>query len=298
MPSVIVGNLGSNLEPRWYDRFGIKVTPVHMSVDGKLIDTRTFQSTAEIDTVIRSAKKHPHILGTSAAEFMPLLSELQRHYDEIVVVCTSRRTIGTYEAAIAADRTLRTMTTKRAEVRVIDSGTLDLGVGLVTLYVAQAVAAGHRGRELVESAEAVGSAGRFTFAPLSLEYLVRSGRASFLAAQAAELFNRRPLLGMVNGETHKLGTISKSADATAAIADDLVEQFGAGSPVWCGVMHGGNPTEAQRLAHKLRVVFNVRLQIVREISAGPYMSVGQGAVGAYVTPCSAMAWPTFSVDLS
>ncbi len=135
MPSVIVGNLGSNLEPRWYDRFGIKVTPVHVSVDGKLIDTRTFRSTAEIDTVIRSAKKHPHILGTSAAEFIPLFNELQRHYDEI----------------------------------------------------AGALAAGHRGRELAESAEAVGSAGRFTFAPLSLEYLVRSGRASFLAVVSTTL---------------------------------------------------------------------------------------------------------------
>ena len=291
MPSVIVGNLGSNLDQRWYDRFGIKVTPVHMSVDGKLFDTRTFHSTAEIDTVIRSAKKHPHILGTSAAEFIPMFNELQHDYDEIFVVCTSRRTIGTYEAAIAADRTLRTMAVKHAEVRVIDSGTLDLGVGLVTLYVAGALAAGHRGREVAESAEAFGRAGKFTFAPLSLEYLVRSGRAGFLAAQAAELFNRRPLLGFIDGENHRLGTVSKSSDVTTAITTDLIEQFGAGSAVWCGVMHGANPTDAERLARKLRVAFDVRLLVIREISAGPYMSVGQGAVGAFVTPCSAMAWP-------
>jgi DegV family protein with EDD domain len=297
MGAVIVGNLGSNLDRRVYDRFGVKVTPVHMSVDGTLIDTRTFHSTAEIDKVIRGAKKHPHILGTSAAEFIPLFNELQRQYDEIIVVCTSKRTIGTYDAALAADRALRSMAAKRAEVRVIDSGSLDLGVGLVTLYVAGALAAGHTGRELVSSAEAVGRAGRFVFTPLSLEYLVRSGRASFLTAQAAELFNRRPLLGFVNGETQKLGTISKNADAPALITDDLVRNIGGKQSVWAGVMHGGAPAEAERLADRLREAFDVRLLVIREISAGVYMSVGQGAVGAFVTPCASMTWPV-SVDLT
>lgn len=290
--SAIVANRAANLGQKLYDRFNIHLTPVQMAIDGVRVDTVKFQSTIDIDDVVKSAKAHPHILGTSAAEFVPMLSQLQRSHSEIFVVVTAKRTIGTYDAALAAARTMQAMGAARgSSIHVIDSGSLDLGTGLVTLFVAGALKEGHHGRELVAAAEAVGRAGKFTFSPRSLDYIVRSGRASFLQAQAAELFNRRAMLGFVNGEAQKLGTISKSGDVVAAITDDLIKHVGRGKAVWCGVMHAAAESEAARLEASLRSAFDVRLSLTREVSAGVYMSVGAGAVGAFVTPCDSMAWP-------
>jgi DegV family protein with EDD domain len=265
-----------------------------MVVDGQSYDTKTLRSTSEIDALIGRAKKFPHILGTSAAEYVMAFNVLRQNYDEILAIVTARNTIGTYDAALAAARSLKAAG-KETNIHVIDSSTLDLGVGLVVLFVHASAKAGHHGVELVKAAETLGKAGRFIYAPQSLDYLVKGGRASFLAAQAAELFNRRVLLGHIDGESQKVGTFSKSQDVVTVIADNLVDNIGKGEPVWAAVMHGDNPAEAQRLAERLRRSFDVRFLLTREISAGVYMNVGKGAVGAYVTPVRNLPW---QVDLN
>lgn len=289
MPTVVVSNLAANLGVPLFDKLGIVVTPVTMMIDGEAVDTRTFRATADIDTAIAKAKKFPHILGTSAAEYLTILNTLRHSFEEIFVVVTSRNTIGTYEAAQAAGRTLKSVG-KDINVHVIDSGTLDLGVGLVTLFAYASAKAGRHGDAVVKAAEALGKAGRFVYSPASLDYLVKGGRANFLSAQAAELFNRRVLLGHIDGMNQKIGTFNKSQDAVTVIADNLVDNIGRGKKVWAAVMHGGNAPDAARLAERLRASFDVQFLMQREISAGVYLNVGKGAVGAYVTPVDQLPW--------
>jgi DegV family protein with EDD domain len=275
-----------------YERYGIVTIPALCVADGVTIDTRTIKSCDDIDKMIAKAERHPIILGTPATEFLVAFTELQRTYDDIIVVATSRRTFQTYDAAISAAKTLKTVrAVKTANVHVVDAGCLDIGVGLITLFVAKALAAGHNPTDVAHAAERFGRKSISILAPPSLDYLIRSGRGSLLAASAAEFFGRRVLIEHVDGTTRRGGTFSKNADVADVLTKGLVDHLGIGAPVWVGIMHGGNPDDAKRLEEKLRSQLNVRECLCRELSVGVYLSMGRGTLGGVVFPCGEMAWP-------
>ncbi|MBC7794476.1 MAG: DegV family EDD domain-containing protein [Clostridia bacterium] len=296
MRSVVVSHIGANLGSSLFDRLGVVVTTNTMIIDGKPIDTRTFKSTAAIDTSIANAKEFPHILSTSAGEYVSVFDALRQNYDEIMCVVSSRNSIGGYEAARAASRALKAVG-KETNVHIIDSGSIDLGVGLVVLFTTASVKAGYGGERLVEAAEAFGKSARFVFSPQSLDYLVKGGRANFLAAQAAELLGRRVLLAHFGGTSHKLGTFGARQDPVTAITHDIVGNIGRGKKVWAAVMHGANIADAERLADRLRNVFDVQLLLTREVSPGVYLHGGSGVVGACVMPLDKLPWPLVVPEL-
>jgi fatty acid-binding protein DegV len=60
--------------------------------------------------------------------------------------------------------------------------------------------------------------------------------------------------------------------------------------VWIGVSHGGVPDDAQRLADKLRDVYDVELCLVEPITPSVYLHAGPGGLGACIFPLRGLPW--------
>jgi DegV family protein with EDD domain len=205
----ILTNPGANLPAALIEHYGIFLTSSNIVVDGEQHDAREGLSLEQVDAWVESAEEHPYVLGTSAAEFARSYLEIGEQDPEILVVMSSRKIIQSYDAARSAVRTLESHPVGRdLRIRVVDSTSTDLGLGLPTLAAAEAARAGFGLDECAELVEAMAARGRFASIPRTLDNLVRGGRASFLRGWMAKMFGLRPMLSVVDGEAQMVGKCS------------------------------------------------------------------------------------------
>lgn len=282
---VILTNPGSNLSPAVVARYGIELTPQKIVVDGVEHDTRGEIDPSQIDTWVRTAREHPYVLGTSAAEFAATFAALTKRDRHVLAVMTSRNLIGSHDSAVAAKGALEKQPGRQhVDIRVVDSGFTDIGAGLACILAAEGAAAGHSMNEVVALLDAYRTQSCFALVPDTLEYLVKGGRATALRAFLANVFGVRPLIGMVDGGLTVHAKISTANDRGEAIAAYAERQLGGGRPVWVGIFHGNAPARASSLAESLRRRFVVQYECVRPLAASIYLHGGPGVVGAVVTP--------------
>ena len=282
---IILTNPGSNVPPDLVARYGVELTPQKIMVDGVEHDTRGEIDFAEIDAWVRTAKEHPYVLGTSAAQFTSVFVALAKRDPQIFAVMTSRKVIQTHDSAVAAKRSLEKQLGRgQLDVHVADSGFTDLGAGFAVALAGEAARAGRTMEEAAALVDAYRQQARFTLVPDTLEYLVKGGRATALRSFMANVLRVKPLIGMVDGELAKLGKVVGSSDRGEAIASDMERELGQGRRVWVGVFHGNAPSRASTLARALSRRFRVEYQCIRPLAASIYLHMGPGAVGAVVAP--------------
>lgn len=286
----IVTNPGSNLSSAQLARYDIVLTPQQVMADGVSHPTKSMSGVAEIDRIVQGAKTHPHVLGTSAAEFVTLVNSIGPRDPDIIIVTTSRKVIGTYDAAIAAARTLATFPAFRnVSVSVVDSMLGDVAAGYLSMFCAESAKAGKSPKEIVAAARSLAEAGRLVMIPTNLDNLVKSGRATFLRSMAATLLQKLPVLHMAHGEFGSVGTISRSAHRPTAIVDHLVGEVPPRGKMFVGIAHAYQEAAANELLALLRQRYDVHCAMIREWSPAIYLNVGN-SVGAFVIPLDAAPW--------
>lgn len=286
---LIVTNPGSNLSEAELAAYGVRLTPQQIVVDGVSHDTRAGVTHEQIDAWVRGAKVHPHVVGTTAAEFVTIFRELLRADPEVFAVMTSRKIIGSHDAAVAAARTL-VESHKTPRVHVLDSGVTDLGAGLACALVGEAIVAGLTPAAIEELIAAYRAHARFVFVPETLDYLVKGGRATVVRAFLANVLGVRPLIGFVDGELKVLRKVDKKGDLAAELCAALEETIPAGRPMWAAVMHGGGLVKASLAATAVRARWSVEWQVVRPLSPSIYLHAGPGTVGVAAIDLTALPW--------
>lgn len=277
---LIITNPGSNLTGEEIARYGIRLTPQQIIVDGTSHDTRLGVSHETIDGWVRTAKVHPYVVGTTAAEFVALFRELVRVDREILAVMTSRKIIGSHDAAVSAARTLAQMP-GHADVRiaVADTGTTDLGAGLACMLAAEAAEKGRSLAQIEALVSAYREHGRFVFHAETLDYLVKGGRATAVRAWIANMLGVRPVIGFVDGEVKVIRKIGAKADVTAELVAELERTIAPGTPIWAGVMHGDAPMRAADVSRAIASRFDAKRLTVRTLSPSIYLHGGPGCIG-------------------
>lgn len=288
---IIVTNPGSNLPPSAVERYQVHITAQHIVVDGEHHDTRGGISFATIDGWVQRAAHHPHVVGTTAAEFVGMFRALAKEDRELLAVMTSRKIIGSHDAAHLAARTLREQGGARApRVVVCDSGSTDVGAGLCCILAGEARAAGVPIEEIAKCIQAARQHGRMVLTVETLDYLVKGGRASTVRAFLAGLLGVRPIIGFLDGELKAVGKLRTRAEAPPALADALEKDVGGGRRVWAAVFHGGVAARAQQAEAELRKRFDVVFSMVRPLSPSIYLHGGPGSLGAVVLPLDPLPW--------
>ncbi len=279
---IISTNPGSNLSPALIERYDIAVTPQQIVVDGEYHDTRSSLSHEQVNAWVLDAERHPYVLGTSAAEYAGIFRELSRRDAEIVSVQTSRKIIGSHDAALSATKVLAdTESTAHVHVEIVDTQVTDVGAGLATVLACEARDAGLSLKEVADVVRAFSSDGHLFLIPQTLDNLVKGGRASFLRAWLAEFLKVRPVLAFIDGEVSAAGKVSMKLDRTLVLVDRVVSALGEGRRVWAGVSHGGAPAEAAGLAEHLRELFDVDALMIAEMAPSIYLHGGPGVLAVF-----------------
>lgn len=295
----IVTNPGSNLSASAIARYGIKLAPQRIVVDGVEHDTRQPLSFAEVDRWVATAREHPYVIGTSAQEMSRLFQEVAREDPEVLAIMTSRKIIQSYAAATAAARTVRSSSAfAEASIAVVDTGVTDVGAGLFAILAGEAARAGLGVRRTAELLEGVAADVRFAFIPQTLDWLVKGGRASFLRAWLANVLGVLPLIGFDRGELKSFAKVPAKRDPAAALAEYLGRERGR-RRVWLAVVHGNAPDLARGAVAAITKEVDAAYVLVRPLASSIYLHMGPGMVGACVLPIDRLPWtPTTPPDLS
>jgi DegV family protein with EDD domain len=294
----IITNPGSNLSSEALLRWEIELLPQQVVVDGVEHDTRLGIPLETIDRWVASAKAHPHIIGTSAAEFATLARKLASKDRELIAVMTSRKLIASHDAAVVGARSLcEARGYEDLRIRVCDSGVTDVGAGLATMLAAAAAAEGLPLDAVAALVDSFRENVKLVFTLQSLDYLVKGGRASTLKAFFANLFGVRPVLGFLDGEVTVLGKESSKKAQSTVVAEQLAAQFAPREAVYVAVFHGGAPSEAKLLAAELRTRLNVLSLSIRTISPSIYLHTGPGGLGAAIVGAKALSFRPAALEL-
>jgi DegV family protein with EDD domain len=289
----IVTNPGSNLSAAAIARYEVELTPQTIMVDGVAHDTRETPSFAQIDAWVRGAKLHPYVVGTTAAEYVALFRRVARADPDILTVTSSRKIIGSYDAAVSASRTMYGRREHdRLEIAVADSGVTDAGAGFAVAVAGELARGGATLAEASRMLAAFPKAAVFRFVPDRLDYLVKGGRATLLKAWLADWMGVRPVIGFVDGEPSVVAKISASVDRTLGLVDTVTTACTAGERVCVAMMHGGGTSEreADHCERALRARLDVASWTVRPLSPSIYLHAGPGSLALAVLSLDKLGW--------
>ena len=201
--------------------------------------------------------------------------------DCVVSVHLSGALSGTVEAAgLAAAEVER----DGIEVRVVDSGTIAMGLGFAVIAAVQAAAAGVSGPDVAQAAADVAAGTSTYFYVDTLEHLRRGGRIGAAAALFGTALAVKPLLRVVDGRIAPLEKVRTMSKALARLEQIAVERA-ADAEVDMAVHHLAANQRADELAERLRVrVPGLQSLHVCEVGAVVGAHVGPGLLGVVVSP--------------
>jgi DegV family protein with EDD domain len=195
--------------------------------------------------------------------------------DGVVCITLSSLLSGTYEAAELAARNM-----PDANIRVVDSRSITMGLGFMVLAAAETAADGKSIDDVVAAVEGVKSRTHVYGALDTLDNLKKGGRIGGAQAMLGSMLSIKPILDLSSGEVHEEAKQRTRTKSLKYLADKVKS---AGEIERLAVMTGG-ATDVEQLLDLLESSLPRDQIVVGEIGAVIGAHGGPGVVGVtYVT---------------
>jgi DegV family protein with EDD domain len=175
---------------------GVTVVPLSIRFgDEEFVDGRDL-TTAEFWARCKASAVLPETAAPSPGAFQEAFLAAADDYDGVICLSLSAGVSATYQAAVAAAKSVA----DRVEVRAVDTRSMTMGLGLIVLDVAELAATGAdldaleaRTRELIPRTLVYGVVD-------TLEHLEKGGRIGGARALLGSLLSIKPVVTLVDGE--------------------------------------------------------------------------------------------------
>ncbi|GAA4369058.1 DegV family protein [Actinomadura verrucosospora] len=273
----VVTDSTAYLPPGLAERHGLTVVPLQIAVGGA---TRDEGDISAAEAALALKEWHPVTTSRPAprrfADAYEAAAASGAH--EVVSVHLASAMSGTVEAArLAAEDA-------PVPVRVVDSGTIGMGLGFAALSAAAAAMAGGSADDAVSAAVRRAGLTRSLIYVDTLEHLRRGGRIGAAASLWGSALMVKPLLEITGGRIAPLEKVRTSSRALARLEELAVAEAGA-RRVDLGVQHLAAAARAETLAARLRArVPHVQDVYVGEVGPVIGAHVGPGMLGVVIAP--------------
>jgi DegV family protein with EDD domain len=171
---------------------------------------------------------------------------------------------------------------ERVTIRVVDSRSASLGLGMLALFAARMARRGVTPDVIVERLEAMRERIHVLFLVDTLEYLARSGRIGKARALLGNILGIKPILGVVDGEIVAVDRVRGGRAAHPKLVDLFRERVDPKRPVVVTVAHAKAPVWADRLRGLIEKNLTVQEVLTGEMGPVVVANAGPGTVGAAV----------------
>jgi len=196
------------------------------------------------------------------------------HTHTILSFHISSKLSGTYQSAMLAHSML-----PDADIHVIDSKQASLGLGLFTITIAKAIAAGQPLEHLLELTRTLPDRIQTYFCVDSLEHLKCGGRIGKAQALLGTLMKIRPLLKLEDGEIQPLEKVRTTERLLARLQEILADAAKASTSVKCTIVGTDNTAIVDSIRGKATGLPNVAIEYTCQLGGVITSHVGPEAFG-------------------
>jgi DegV family protein with EDD domain len=168
------------------------------------------------------------------------------------------------------------------EIRVVDSKSNSVGLGLLVVFASRMIERGLELDEIVRRLEDIRERLEFLFLVDTLEFLRKGGRIGQAQALIGTLLGIKPILGQVDGEVVPVDKVRGGKRAQPRLMEILRERVKPGRPVFVATAHASVPEWSARLKERLVEAFDVVEMLEGEIGPVVGSHAGPGTVGCIV----------------
>jgi len=184
--------------------FGEREYVSRVDIDGKTF----YEMLVESDTLPTTSQATPFA-------FAKVFEEVLEENVEVVCLTCSGKLSGTHQSAVIAAEDFD------GRVHVVDSGTIAIGLGILTEYALELAEQGLPAEEIVQKLLQKREDIRVLALVDTLEYLKKGGRISSMAAVAGGLLNIKPVLTIQSGEIKLLGKARGSHQGNNLLVQEI-----------------------------------------------------------------------------
>lgn len=236
--------------------------------DGVDIDPPTFYRR------LKESRTLPTSSQPSPGEFAAFFRQVAAEADAIISVLVSSKISGTIASAQAAQAQLPELT-----IRIVDSLSSSMGLGMVVLAAARAAAAGRSLDEVVAAAERMRERMHFLFVVDTLEYLHRGGRIGGARRLLGTALRVKPILQFRDGKIESLTQARTKRKAIIRILEIVEERLGGKGMAEAAVVDIDAPGDGDAVAEMIVERFGAPVVHRSTVSPVVGIHVGPGAIG-------------------
>ena len=273
LSTAIIIDSGGDLPDQIQEDYNIHMIPVRLNFGDTHYVDKVSLSSNEFWNELEKNPVHPQTSQPSPGDFRRQYKFLSSHYESAVSIHIPSNSSGTFQSALTASKAI-----KKFPIKVVDSYSASIGLGLIALSAAEAVKAE---KNIDEIFSTVDEAVKNTSVFLGLETLdnvVKGGRISKNVKKIANLFRLNPILsfsskGMLKAVGATIGNKNKANKFRKFVEKKIPEN----TSVRIGIAHAKMGDYAKKWASDLKKVYGSDNVIVSEM--GPALAVHSGPGG-------------------
>jgi DegV family protein with EDD domain len=264
---------------------GIQVVPVQVLFGDKVYHDGVDLKPKEFYELLEKGSVHPRTNPPPQADFHGVYQGLAPQRDVVSVHLSEKLSQTVVHARAAAEEGLAQFQALRGDaervaLRVVDTRSVSLGLGMLALFAARIARRGVEPDAIVERLGAMRERVHVLFVVDTLEYLARGGRIGKARALMGNLLGIKPILGVVGGEVVSVDKVRGGRAAHPRLVELFRERVDPARPVVVSVAHAKAPVWADRLRGLVEKSFQVHEVLVAEMGPVVVTNSGPGTVGA------------------
>lgn len=279
-----------DLFPSYIRRKGIQIVPLSVVFGQTVYKDGVDLLPSEFYQMLEGGDIYPSTSPPGKGEFLEVYRRLVATGDVVSLHVSAKQSLTSEHAAEAAVDGANEFAQLRLEaggvgvpeIRVIDSKSNSVGLGLLVLFASRMIERGLGVDEITARIEEIRERLQFLFLVDKPEFLRKSGRIGQAKATMGSLFGIKPILGMEDGEVVAVDKVRGGRRAQPRLIEILSERVSMSRPVFAAMAHASAPEWGGRLKEALTETFNVVEMLEGEI--GPVIGAhsGPGTVGCIV----------------
>jgi DegV family protein with EDD domain len=225
---------------------------------------------------LRGAAELPTTSQPTPQDFVTVYHALAG-YERIYSLHISSKLSGTFQSA-----TLAAAEDGGDRIRIVDTESVSIGVGMLAIAIQELLAAGTTDEEIEELVRQHRERGGILFTVDTLEFLAKGGRIGRGKALMGSLLNVKPILAIEDGEVVPL----TRARGRAKAFDEFRKRFEAATTDGPGLAVGIAHAEAEDAVEQLRAIVlaarpQAEVKLVTTLGAVVGTHAGPGTVGFF-----------------
>jgi len=263
----IVTDSTADLSLQIVQQLGITVVPVYVCFGEKSYRDGVDISHDEFYQKLIKSPIHPTTSQPTPADFANVYSRLSTETDEIVSIQVTSKLSGTYNSALQGRELMKT----GYHIEVIDSLSVSMGLGLITMAAARLAKAGASLPEVMDEVRQVIPRICLLGVFDTLKYLLLGGRIGKAKALLGSMLNVKPLITMRDGELFPAGQVRTHSKGIERLFDLVRNTLNIEE---VAIVHSTTPGEATSLREHIASIFDKRqIHLAR---LGPALGVHGG----------------------